>query len=69
MRYMFYNALRFNQNISGWDVSNVTDMDCMFYRAYDFFQDLSSWRVKRYINVDDMFNSPHMKSRYRPKTI
>jgi surface protein len=26
MSYMFYNAKAFNQDISKWDVSNVTDM-------------------------------------------
>ena len=29
---MFYNAT-FNQDISNWDVSNVTDMQSMFYNA------------------------------------
>ena len=27
---MFYKCYEFNQNISNWDVSNVTDMSYMF---------------------------------------
>lgn len=36
----------FNQNISGWDVSNLVTMDYMFYSAVKFNQDLSSWDVE-----------------------
>ena len=35
----------FNQDISSWDVSNVTKMESMFYNATSFNQDLSSWNV------------------------
>jgi len=40
----------FNQDISSWDVSNVTNMELMFNRT-DFNQDISSWDVS---NVTDM---------------
>ena len=33
----------FNQDISNWDVSNVTDMGFMFNGAVEFNQDLSTW--------------------------
>ena len=49
MNYMFCNAKAFNQPISNWDVSKVTDMSFML-KGSSFNQDLSSWDVS---NVDD----------------
>ena len=40
-------AYDFNQDISGWDVSNGNDFASMFYRAYDFDQDIGSWDVSK----------------------
>jgi len=40
----------FNQAISSWDVSNVTDMNGMFYGASSFNQDISSWNVDNVTN-------------------
>ena len=33
MHYIFYGAESFNQNIGGWDVSNIVDMRSMFEGA------------------------------------
>ena len=41
--YMFYQASRFNQDISMWDVSHVLNMNSAFYHATMFNQDLSNW--------------------------
>jgi surface protein len=52
---MFEGADSFNQNISGWDVSRVTDMRAMFYGAESFNQNISSWDVSRVTDMEDMF--------------
>ena len=46
----------FNQDISGWDVSKVTDMSNMFSGAYQFNQDLSSWKVGAVTDMSNMFS-------------
>ena len=71
MNFLFYKSegdwqqtSDFNQDISSWDVSNVTKMYYMFFNNHEFDQNLSYWDVS---NVDDMhfmfygakkFNSP-----------
>jgi surface protein len=50
MSGMFCNANNFNQDISGWDVSNVTKMFDMFWNATRFNQDLSKWEVNNVID-------------------
>ncbi|SMM98608.1 Chitinase [uncultured Candidatus Thioglobus sp.] len=47
----------FNGNISGWDVSNVRNMESMFRGAKSFNQDLSSWNVSNVMNMRRMFRS------------
>ena len=47
---IFYGSPTFNQDISSWDVSNVTNMYTMF-SGTQFNQDISSWDVS---NVNDM---------------
>jgi surface protein len=45
----------FNQNISSWDVSNVTTMRGMFQNATDFNQDIRYWDVSNVTNMNTMF--------------
>ena len=44
-------------DISGWDVSNVTDMSCMFLycKALKTVGDLSKWDVSKVTNMGSMF--------------
>ena len=44
----------FNQDISNWDVSNVTDMSYLFFWT-TFNQDISNWDVSSVTNMNSMF--------------
>ena len=62
MSYMLTNPI-FNQPISSWDVSNVTDMSGMFYSISPSFaapishfnQPIGSWNVSNVTNMSSMF--------------
>jgi surface protein len=56
MSYMFLNTNAFNQDLSSWDVSNVTAMRNMFTEANAFNQDLSSWNVSNVTDMGYMFD-------------
>jgi len=49
------NAVKFDIDISSWNVSNVTDMSSMFEKANTFDKDISSWDVSNVDNMDRMF--------------
>jgi surface protein len=54
MSGVFANNTNFNQDISSWDVSNVTDMSSLFYESA-FNQDISFWDVSKVIDMSSMF--------------
>ena len=55
MGYMFRGTYAFNQDISGWDVSRVTDMTQMFQGSTTFNQDISSWDISKVSHMVGMF--------------
>ena len=66
MSYMFQQS-KFNQNISKWDVSNVTIMDGMFMMAGKFNQDISKWNIAKAPYSKNIFSCCPIKEEYKPK--
>ena len=55
MASMFFGAVKFNSDISNWDVSNVTNMGWMFNRAESFNIDISHWNTSKVNQMGTMF--------------
>jgi surface protein len=47
----------FNQDISGWDTGNVTDMGGMFVNARSFNHDIGGWETGRVTSFHNMFDN------------
>ena len=52
---MFLDCTSFNGDLSGWDVSQVTDMSRMFFGCTSFNRDLSNWDVSQVTDMGGMF--------------
>ena len=51
----FFNNNSFNQNISFWDTSNVTNMMSMFFQTTEFNGDIGNWDTSNVISMEGMF--------------
>ena len=56
MENMFKRALKFDGDLSEWNVSAVTDMHDVFTHASSFNGDVSTWNVSAVTTMEAMFN-------------
>jgi len=56
LRGLFAGATNYNEDISGWDMSNVTDTSEMFLNTRSFNQDISSWDMSSVTDTNFMFS-------------
>ena len=52
---LFKDFTEFNDDISNWDTSGVTNMQAMFQNAISFNQDIGNWDVSNVTNMYVMF--------------
>jgi surface protein len=52
-----FNGTNMNQDISGWDVSQITNMSGLFFNNTTFNQDISGWDVSNVTDMSTMFRS------------
>ena len=57
--FSFSGKNDFNQDISSWDVSNVTNMQEVFDGAKSFNQDIGNWDVSNVTNFEKMFRDAY----------
>ena len=57
MNYLLFNT-SFNEDISFWDTSNVTNMEAMF-RGASFNRNISNWDTSSVTNMKNLFWSNH----------
>ena len=65
--FFYCQLLKSVGDLSGWDVSNVTDMSGMFCYCENLNQDLSSWDVSSVENMGAMFDYCSIKYECKPK--
>ena len=67
MSHMFFECEAFNQDISTWNVSKVTNMAYMFGFCNSFNQDISKWDVSSVNNINYIFDYCSIEEKYKPK--
>ncbi|MDP4040359.1 BspA family leucine-rich repeat surface protein [Mycoplasma mycoides] len=69
MNRTFYDAKKFNGDISKWNTNNVEDMTYMFFNAESFKGDLSKWKVPKsfYSSTFDKYSGIQDKTNLFPQ--
>jgi Mycoplasma protein of unknown function, DUF285 len=57
-----YFAVAFNQSLSSWTTTHVTDMSEMFRQAYRFDQNLGAWNISNVTDMTDMLESAFLSA-------
>jgi surface protein len=55
------HIIKFNQDISHWDTSSVTNMSTLFINNSEFNQDISHWDLSNVTSIMGMFFGPNTK--------
>ena len=61
---MFNRAFKFNQNISGWNVEKVENMQNMFTDDLSFNQPINLWKVNKDVNTEEMLSHSNLSAGY-----
>ena len=59
MSSLFKDNKSFNQDLSSWDTSNVTNMRRMFFNARSFNNDIGHWDTSKVTDMRGMFTYAH----------
>ena len=59
LRFMFNNAISFNQDIGNWDTSKNRTTQAMFKGARRFNRPIGNWNVSSVVNMSEMFHEAH----------
>ncbi len=59
----------FNQDISTWDTSKVTNMSYMFYNANAFDQDISGWDTSKVTDMSGMLSATSFNNGGKPLSL
>jgi surface protein len=66
MKFMFYHANIFNNDISNWNITNVNDLSRMFCNTNDFNQNLTKWNISKNTNISGMFKNSSIQKTNKP---